>query len=407
MNDSGIDRREFLRRGALAGASVGLLPLTGGAALAAEEPMVRRKGTLGRTGLRVSDIGFGSSRLDGDVALVQHALARGINYFDTAESYQGGRSEETIGRALAGKRERVLLASKVSSNPDSKRGPLMRSLDGSLKRLRTDRIDVYFNHAVNDVARLKNPEWHEFVSRAKAAGKIRFTGMSGHGGRLVECLDYAIDQSLVDVVLVGFNFGQDPAFFQRFTSSMDFVAVQPDLPRVLRRAREKGVGIVAMKTLRGAKLNDMRPFEAGGATFAQAAFRWVFATGLVDALVVTMNGNAQVDEYLGASGWEAPTRADLRLLERYEARHGATQCRYGCGDCANACPAGVPISDVLRARMYAEDYGDLALARSEYAALGAGAAACLSCPHQACTNACPHGLAIPELTRRAHHAIAG
>jgi predicted aldo/keto reductase-like oxidoreductase len=118
-----------------------------------------------------------------------------------------------------------------------------------------------------------------------------------------------------------------------------------------------------------------------------------------------MNGRAQVDEYLGASGWDAPTRADEALLERYQARHGSTQCRYGCGDCASACPAGVPISDVLRARMYAEDYEDLALARSEYAALGDGAAACLGCPHQACAKACPHGLAIPDLTRRAHRAI--
>jgi predicted aldo/keto reductase-like oxidoreductase len=408
VSSSEFDRREFLRRSALAGASVGLLPLAGGAALAATEPpRVRRQRTLGKTGLRVSDIGFGSSSLEGDVGLVQHAFARGINYFDTAESYQGGQSEETIGRALAGKRNQVLIASKVSTNPDTRAGSLMRSLDGSLRRLQTDRIDVYFNHAVNDVARLKNPEWYEFTSRAKAAGKIRFTGMSGHGGRLVECLDHAVDGALVDVVLVGFNFGQDPAFHQRFTRQLDFVAIQPDLPRVLRKAREKGVGIVAMKTLRGAKLNDMRPYESGGATFAQAAFRWVFSTGLVDALVVTMHGNAVVDEYLGASGWEAPTRADVELLERYQARHGATQCRYGCGDCANACPAGVPISDVLRTRMYAEDYGDLALARSEYAALGEGAAACLTCPHQACASACPHGLAIPELTRRAHRAIAG
>src|SRR5262245_43027687 len=407
MSDSGFDRREFLKRGALAGASVGLLPLTGGSALAAEEPQVRRKGTLGRTGLRVSDIGFGSSRLAGDVGLVQHAFSRGINYFDTAESYQGGRSEETIGRALAGKRDKILLASKVGTKPDSKRGSLMKSLDMSLKRLQTDHIDVYFNHAVNDVAVLTNPEWFEFSSRAKAAGKIRFTGMSGHGGRLVECLDHALDHALVDVILVGFNFGQDPAFYQRFTKKFDFVAVQPDLPRVLRKAREKGVGIVAMKTLRGAKLNDMRPYEAGSATFAQAAFRWVFSTGLVDSLVVTMGGNQVVDEYLGASGWQAPTRADEQLLERYHALQGATQCRYGCGDCASACPLGVPISDVLRTRMYAEDYGDLSLARSEYAQLGSGAAACLTCPHQACAQACPHGLAIPELTRRAHQAISG
>ena len=408
MSDSSIDRREFLRRGALAGASVGLLPLAASSALGAQEPpRVKGERTLGRTGLRVSDIGFGSSNLDGNVLLVRHALERGINYFDTAESYQDGRSEETLGNALRGHRERVILASKVGAEAHTSRTTLMQSLDASLRRLRTDRIDVYFNHAVNDVARLQNPEWPEFVSRAKQAGKLRFTGMSGHGGRLIECLDYALDHSLVDVVLVGYNFGQDPAFHQRFTKSLDFVAVQPDLPRVLAKAKAQGVGVIAMKTLRGAKLNDMRPYESGGATFAQAAFRWVLSGGNVDALVVTMTDRRQVDEYLGASGWQPPSRAQERLLERYEARNGATQCRYGCGDCLSACPVGVPISDVLRTRMYAEDYGDLRLARSEYAALGAGAGACASCAHRACTGACPHGLDIPELTTRAHRTIAG
>ena len=66
---------------------------------------MRRLRKLGRTGLEMSDIGFGSSRLRGDDALVRHALARGITYFDTAESYPGGSSEETIGRALAGVRD--------------------------------------------------------------------------------------------------------------------------------------------------------------------------------------------------------------------------------------------------------------------------------------------------------------
>jgi len=408
MDDSGIDRREFLRRGALAGAGVGLLPLAAGSALAAvAPPQVKAQRTLGRTGLRISDIGFGSYDLDGNVLLVRHALDRGISYFDTAESYQDGRSEETLGNALRGHRERITLATKTGAEANASRAALMQALEGSLRRLRTDRIDVYFNHAVNDLARLKNPEWHEFVSRAKQAGKLRFSGMSGHGGKLVECLDHALDHSLVDVVLVGYNFGQDPAFYERFTKNLDFVAIQPDLPRVLAKARAQGVGVIAMKTLRGAKLNDMRPYESGGATFAQAAFRWVLASPNVDALIVTMNDRRQVDEYLGASGWQPPSRADERLLERYEARHGASQCRYGCGDCLQACPAGVPISDVLRTRMYAEDYGDLAFARSEYAALGAGASACLGCAHRACAGACPHGLDIPELTSRAHRAIAG
>ncbi len=408
MSDSSIDRREFLRRGALAGASVGLLPLGASAALAAlEPPRVKAQRTLGRTGLRVSDIGFGSFGLEDDVALVRYALDRGISYFDTAESYSEGRSEQTLGNGLRGYRDQITLATKVGTNPDATRDVMMKALEGSLRRLRTDRIDVYFDHAVNDPARVLNPEWPEFVSHAKQAGKLRFSGMSGHGGRLVECLDIALDRSLVDVILVGYNFGQDPAFYQRFIKATDFVAVQPDLPRVLAKAKAQGVGVIAMKTLRGAKLNDMRPYESGGATFAQAAFRWVLSGGNVDSLIVTMNDRKQIDEYLGASGWQPPSRADARLLERYEARNGATQCRYGCGECQSACPAGVPISDVLRTRMYAEDYGDLVSARSEYAALGAGASACLACAHRACTGACPHGLDIPELTSRAHRTIAG
>src|SRR5690606_30965808 len=178
-------------------------------------------------------------------------------------------------------------ATKTRCGADTRESELMAALEASLRRLRTDRIDVYFNHAVNDPARLRNEAWYRFAERAKREGKIRFTGVSGHGGRLVECLVPAIDEGLVDVVLVAYNFGQDPAFHERFTRNLDLVAVQPDLPRVLRKARERGVGVVAMKTLRGARLNDMRPYETGGATFAQAALRWVLAGGLADALVVT------------------------------------------------------------------------------------------------------------------------
>jgi aryl-alcohol dehydrogenase-like predicted oxidoreductase len=362
---------------------------------------VQRHVKLGRTGLEISDIGFGSSRLAGDEAVVQHALAGGITYFDTAESYTDGASETTLGRALRGRREQVVLATKTSCEASTTRAELMRSLEGSLRRLQTDRVEIYFNHAVNDLARLRNEEWAAFAERAKADGKIRFTGISGHGGRLVECLDYALDQNSVDVVLVAQNFGQDPAFYERFTKDLDFVAVQPDLPRAMRKARAQGVGVVAMKTLRGARLNDMRPYEAGGATFAQAALRWVLAGDLADALIVTMKSNQMVDEYLGASGWKRSARADGALLAGYEARNGRTQCRYGCNACENACPADAPIADLLRARMYAEDYGDVALARAALAEAGPRAASCLTCTDARCLDACPHGLPIAELAPRA------
>jgi predicted aldo/keto reductase-like oxidoreductase len=201
-------------------------------------------------------------------------------------------------------------------------------------------------------------------------------------------------------VLVAYNFGQDPAFHERLTRGLDLVAVQPDLPRVLRKARAKGVGVVAMKTLRGGRLNDMRPYEGSGATFAQSALRWVLAGGLADALVVTMQSPAAVDEYLGASGWTRTARGDAALLALYDERFGATQCRYGCRACEGACPAGVPVAEVLRARMYAEDYGAPNLAREAWAASGGAASACLSCTGRPCLGACPHGVPIAELTAR-------
>jgi hypothetical protein len=402
-----VDRREFLRRSALA-AALALAPAAAAAApeAAAAAPRVRRRVVLGRTGLRVSDVSFGSSRLRGDEALVRHALERGIDYFDTAESYGGGESERTLGRALRGRRDAVVLASKVECGARDTRDRLMGALEASLRRLGTDRIDVYFNHAVNDRERLTNPEWFEFADRARAQGKIRFTGMSGHGGRLVECLDAALEGDLVDVVLVAYNFGQDPAFYERFARSFDFVAVQPDLPRVLARAKARGVGVVAMKTLRGARLNDLRRYETGGATFAQAALRWTLSGPHVDAAVVSMTSRELVDELLGASGWDGAHPADAGLLRRYAHRTDRTQCRYGCRACEDACPAGVPIPDVLRARMYAWDYGDPDLARGAYAALGAGAEACLSCAAQPCASACPHRLPVAALTAITHRHFA-
>ncbi|MBM4385459.1 MAG: aldo/keto reductase [Deltaproteobacteria bacterium] len=397
------DRREFLFRSAALGAVPLVATLGVDAAGAAQPPLapqVRRKVPLGRTGLLIPDIGFGASRLSGDVALVQHALARGITYYDTAESYAGSESESTLGRALAGRRDEVVLATKTHGGAHTSRAELMASLDASLARLRTDRVEVFFNHAVNGTDRLRNEEWFEFASRAKQAGKIRFTGISGHGGNLVECLDLAVAEKLVDVLLVAFNFGQDPAFYERFTGSFDFIATQPELPRVLKKAKASGIGVVAMKTLRGARLNDMRPYERGGATFAQAAFRWVLASGLADALVVTMSSTAQLDEFLGASGFTALHAEDAALLRRYAKRSETTQCRYGCSDCASACPLGVSIPDALRLRMYAEDYGAPELA-SEARAEAGNLGACLGCDGTPCASACPHGVAIDVLVQRA------
>ena len=409
----GLSRRDFLRLGASAGFGLTLGSIAAApASRAAEPPRIRSRPTLGRTGLVVPDIGFGSFALRGDERLVHHALERGITHFDTAESYSDGEAERTLGRALRGRRDQVTLTSKYAAEASDSADEQMAVLEGSLRRLQTDHIDLYLNHAVNDVARLQNPGWLEFVERAKAQGKIRFAGMSGHGPRLGECLEHALDRGIVDAVLVAYNFSQEPGFRERLkdyawdlASRFDVVAPQQKLPALLHRAHAQGVGVMVMKTLKGARLNDMRPYEMGGASFAQAAMRWVLSSPDVDALVVTMKSAAMVDEYVAASGWRSAHADDLPLLARYEALFGDSQCQPGCGACAGSCPHGVPISDVLRARMYDVDYGEPALAARAYAALGAGAAACLACAEPSCLAACPSRIPIRRLGMDAHHRL--
>ncbi len=401
-------RREFLKHSAIAGVGAGLIPMLAASEATASIPPgeVRRYSPLGKTGLKISDISLGGSRLNrGDEDVVRHAYDRGINYFDSADTYSGGESETVIGNALRGKRDKVYLTSKTMAGATDSKATIMESLEGSLKRLQTDHIDVYFNHAINDVNRIKNPEWHEFTDAAKKQGKIRFTGMSGHAGHLIECLDWGIDSGRFDVILCAYNFGQDPAFYQRYFRSFDFVAIQADLPRVIKKANAKGVGVVVMKTLRGARLNDLRPYEKDGATFSQAAFRWVLSNPNVDALIVSMTSSEQIDEYLGASGARATAAADIPLLQRYEHLNAASQCRQGCGICESSCPYGVEIGEVLRTRMYAVDYGDLRLARDEYALLGKGAQACLSCSAKPCATACVYGLRPDTLLAPVHRAL--
>jgi predicted aldo/keto reductase-like oxidoreductase len=289
----------------------------------------------------------------------------------------------------------------------------MRMLEESLRALQTDYVDVYLNHAVNDVARLKSEEWQSFVERAKRAGKIRAAGMSGHSGRLGECLTYALDHELVDVILVAYNFSQQPSFrdqvkryLKGLASSFDLITTHPELPQILKRAHAAGVGVMVMKTLKGARKNDMRLYEGPGRTFAQSAFRFVLSDPSVDGLVVSMTDTDMIDEYVEASGSGEPDAEDLALLARYESINAGSTCQVGCGECLDACPASVPIADAMRIRMYAQDYGVPRIAEREYAALPIDASPCLECSGAPCAQACPNGLAIPDLNRDTHRRLS-
>ncbi len=402
------NRRQVLKWGTAAGLTGTFLGQSGVAETKSQKaPEVQKYNRLGRTDFEISDISFGSSGIRrGQEDVVRHAIDRGINYLDSAESYTGGQSETVIGNVVKGMRDKVYIVSKIITHEAMKSDEIMKRLEESLERLQTDYVDVYMNHAVNDVRVMKSPEWHKFVETAKEQGKIRFAGMSGHAGRLAECLEYSLDQDICDVVLCAYNFGQDPSFMANLTRGMDWIARQPKLPDLLKKAKENDVGTVVMKTLMGARLNDMKPWEKDGSTFSQAAFKWVLSNPDVDALIVSMNRTKDIDEFLGASGAEEMSYGDRELLERYIALNSDTYCRPGCSDCESSCPYNVQVADVLRTRMYATDYRDVEMARDTYAQLATNSSACVTCSGTPCADACTYGVSIAKLSAPTHRMLA-
>lgn len=402
-----MKRRQFLRSSLTlsAASALGASPAIAAgqeAQASGEEPRVRRYRPLGSTGFEMSDISFGTGALSSP-NLFLRALERGINYFDTAPDY--GQSEEHMGKVLAKykKRDEIFIASKFCDHVPYQDGvshlqlpktkaDYVAAVEGSLKRLNTDRLDVVFVHAIGELDdrqreqnRLLDENMLEAVTSMKKAGKIRNLACSSHGPHGLEpLLTQAIDSGHFDLIMPAFNF-------------MSF----PKLPEIIKKAKEKGMGVVAMKTLAGAKAMEI---QAGEAPFEHAAFKWVLQHPEVSGLVVTFKNYQHLDHYLAASGQQF-AEADQAVLDRYAAQFGSDYCRTGCGDCESACPASVKIATILRYQMYFEDYGDQKKAMEKYAALGSGIDACATCATQDCLRACPHDLPVPGKLDAAHRSL--
>jgi len=360
---------------------------------------------LGDTDLIIPNIGYGSSSTS-DENIVKHAFNNGIRYFDTAESYLGGDSESSIGNALKNFRHEIVIGTKTKARTYDNQRDYMRSLEDSLKRLRTDYIDIYYNHAVNSISRLENTDWWEFIDKAKSEGKIRYSGVSGHGSNLADCLEYCIDRNLVDVILSAFSFAQDPKFFEKLRHTFHYVAINPRLPEVLLKAKNKGIGIIAMKTLAGARLNDMRPYEKEDITYAQAAIKWTLNTDFADAAIISMTSNSLIDELTSISNNKFTDNKSFSLLKQYYKLNQKSICPPGCGACKNACPNDVQISDVMRSKMYALDYKNPNKALTSYAAIENNASACFSCSGKPCLSSCDYNLDIKKLNTSSHKLLS-
>lgn len=398
-----MERRKFIRNLGLGAAAVAATGVAGcsvdkagqkSAQTTPRTPLgIQQYREIGSTGLKMSDISMGLGGLDNPY-VIEHALDLGINYFDTAPDYLNGQSEITLGKALKdpAKRDKAIICTKFCERGayglhldlGSPEEDFIRALEGSLQRLNTDRIEFVQVHAigerVNDRPRLTDPPLLAAVEKLKEQGKMLHLSVSSHG-------PHCMEDCLLDAIESG--------HFASFMPALNFMRHER-LHEVLTRAEEKNVGVVAMKTLAGAKVEDLSRFQEGDTDLAQAAFKWVFTQPGISGLIITMNSTADVDKYVAASG-KRFTEADQALLERYAGEIRTRYCRTGCGDCLASCPHDVAIADVLRLDMYYTAYGDHLKALQGYRHLPRKLlpALCATCSGP-CTTACGHGLPVKE-----------
>ena len=392
-----MKRRDFLKTSAITVAAIAVSPLNVRAAK--EKPTVKRFNEIGKTGLKMSDISYGAGRLPSS-SMVLRAIDRGINYFDTAPDY--GSSEKYIGEAMKNiQRDKIIIASKFCTpqpypshlTPVSSKKEYINAVEGSLSRMKTDYLDFCFVHAIgeqsrnmeSEAKRLLNEEMLSAYRSLKEAGKVRFLAVSSHGPDNMEDLLFsAVRSGHYDMIMPSFNF-------------MKF----PRIPDMLKEAKSRGVGVVAMKTLAGAKNLD---FDSKSEEFAPAAFKWVLNHPQVNGLIITIKSVADLDLYLTASG-EKYTASDQRILDRYAARYGKEYCRTGCSTCEPNCPNGVSIATTLRHQMYFTDYGMEKHAMESYAQVQGNAGRCLDCEDDTCVGGCPYELPVSTLLRNAHRTL--
>ena len=290
-----LSRRDFLTAGLVlpaAGfraASNPLLPPEGKEAGPEAVRLTYR--TLGKTGLKVTSLGFGCMTTS-DPTVIRRAADLGINLFDTARVYQNGNNERMVGAALKDVRQKVIISSKSVAKT---RAGLLADLDTSLRELGTDYLDIWYLHNRNEPGEVTE-DLLEAQRAAKQSGKIRFAGVSTHFN-MDKILAHQAKLGQTDVVLTTYNFAMRSVDAGQNTN--------PDAPRTdmtgaIRSAREAGLGIVAMKVMAGGVSRVLRGDRVYGANPQElstrlgqpgvpvAAIRWALKNESVDTAEVCM-----------------------------------------------------------------------------------------------------------------------
>jgi predicted aldo/keto reductase-like oxidoreductase len=341
---------------------------------------------LGKTGLKVTSVGFGCM-ITSDQSVIERGADLGITYFDTARSYQNGNNERMVGSALKAKRKDIVLSTKTGAGTKEE---ALKHLDTSLTELGTDHVDIWYLHGKSKPEELSDGLL-EAQQIAKKAGKTRFVGVSTHAGQ--PGLFPAVIQKLphFDVILTSYNFSLDPG-----------------MDGLIESAVKEGLGIVAMKVMAGG-FRRAKPGEKLYETLKRegamlAALKWVLKNKNVATTVPSITDMEQLDENMKAM--TVPfSDADQKVLFAQLEYIRPLYCRT-CGNCAGKCPKGLPVADMLRYLSYSEGYGEFQLARESFLALPSEVrdVRCKDCG--ACAVRCPNGVRVAERLQIAQELFA-
>jgi len=328
--------------------------------------------TLGKTGIKVSRVGFGGIPIqkvdaEGSKKLMQAVVNSGINFIDTARAYTV--SEELIGNAISGMRDKFIIATKsMARTADAMRA----DIEVSLKNLKTDYIDIYQIHNVTmEQLAIVCGEGGalEALLEAKEQGKIGHIGLTAHS---LTVFEYATTLDWVETLMFPYNI------------------VETQGEEIIRKCRENNIGFICMKPLAGGALEN-----------ATLAMRFIAANPNVDIVIPGMCCEKEVDMNVAAVCDKTPLTSDeLDEIEKIRRELGTNFCRR-CNYC-QPCAAGINISGVFLFGGYLERYGLEDWARARYATLTSKASACIGCG--ACESRCPYDLPIREMLKK--YAVA-
>lgn len=320
--------------------------------------------TLGKTGLKISRVGFGGipiQRIDAEKAkpLIDALIKCGINYIDTARGYTV--SEEYIGGAIDGRRDKFVLATKSMART---REAMEADIETSLRNLRTDYIDLYQVH---------NPSMEqldqvigeggalEALMEAKAAGKIGHIGLTAHSTAVFE---RALELDWVETIMFPYNI------------------VEQQGAELIHKCAEKNIGFIDMKPLAGGAIED-----------ATLALRYVCSNPDVTVVIPGIAEVRELEQNLAACSNTAPlTEEELKAMDKVREQLGTDFCRR-CNYCA-PCTVGINIPSVFLFAGYLQRYDLADWAKERYSTLKVKASACIGCGK--CEPRCPYHLPIRE-----------